>query len=64
MDSADVNAISARVDQLRREVVRLEQAYLSETNVMKRVDMLETPLGPARNALANELRKLEAARQG
>ena len=64
MDSASFNAISTRVDQLRREVMALEQAYLAETNVMKRVDMLEAPLGPARNALANEIRKLEAARQG
>jgi hypothetical protein len=62
MDSADVNAISARVDQLRREVASFESSYLAETNVMRRIDMLETPLGPARAALANELLKLDAAR--
>jgi hypothetical protein len=62
MDSAEVNAISGRVDQLKREVAALEKSYLAETNLMKRIDMLETPLGPARAALANEMIKLEKAR--
>ncbi|HWH10102.1 MAG TPA: hypothetical protein VG165_03175 [Solirubrobacteraceae bacterium] len=64
MSSADFNAISSRVDQLRREVTAMEQRYLAETNIMKRIDLADEQLGPLRAALGNELIKLQAASQG
>jgi hypothetical protein len=53
------SAGSARVEQLRREAAAQEQAYLAEMNVMKKIDMLEYQLTPARDALAREIAKGE-----
>lgn len=53
------SAGSARVEQLRREAAAQEQAYLAETNVMRKIDMLEFQLTPARDALAREIAKGE-----